>query len=169
MNRLKLRALRSQTSTTTSGVNKALEILRQAFPETDVGTAGANTIPVSLPRKDLPTYLLPNNKVQPWELLTLKAAAYNRYPNFFNASCCFFGSLGRDISRLKPVSIVRPTVLALDLAKVMTSLGIIHSFEVGQRLDQVGDHAYLWPKGEIPESVADLQLYPKTFLKLNLR
>jgi hypothetical protein len=173
MDRAKLRALKSTVTTTTA--SNALEILRQAFPlsselHSTLGrNSGRNGIAVPLPRKDHPTYVLPNNKEQPWELLPTKAAAYAAYPNFFNASCGFFGSIGRDVSRGKPSCVIRPSVLALDLSKALQNLGIIRSFEVAQHLDRISDRDYVWPEGEHPQSAEELRLYPQSFLRLNLR
>ena len=63
-------------------------------------------------------YLMPSNNSQQWGLLPMKAAAYGHYPNIFNASCGFFGSINRDLKLGRPCSIIRVTKLALDMAKV---------------------------------------------------
>ncbi|GAX74868.1 hypothetical protein CEUSTIGMA_g2314.t1 [Chlamydomonas eustigma] len=135
------------------------------------GKTSKNTIPVVLPRKDQPIYLLGSSSQhgEPSRLLPMKAAAYKQYPNFFNVSCGFFGSIGRDLQRRKPCSIVRVSKLAVDLAKICRNLGIISSYEVGQKLDLLGDHDYVWQDHMEPDHASELTFYKYKYLKLNLR
>lgn len=93
---------------TTLHADKALKILKHAFPGSGLNIS-ANNLAVPLPHKDIPTYLLTNNKAQPWELLPTKAAALEQYPNFFNAACMFFGSINRDLVNRVPLCVVPPT------------------------------------------------------------
>jgi hypothetical protein len=91
----------------------------------DMGAQSSkNTTPVVLPRKSQPVYVLGSSSRnnEPSGLLPMKAAAYKQYPNLFNASCGFFGSIGRDLQRGKPCSIVRVSKVALDLAKVLMAM-----------------------------------------------
>ncbi len=69
-------------------------------------------------RHDQPVYVLPSNRPQPSCLLPMKAAAYQQYPNFFNASCYVFGSINRDLKLQRPACILRVSKVALDLSKV---------------------------------------------------
>lgn len=99
----------------------------------------------------------------------MKAAAYAEYPNFFNNSCMFFGSIDRDLKLGRPCSILRVSKLALDLAKVLRNLGILTSYQIGQRLDRLGENDYMWQTDLEPEHVSELKLYSYKFLRLNLR
>eukprot|EP00198_Chlamydomonas_reinhardtii_P002316 XP_001691652.1 predicted protein [Chlamydomonas reinhardtii] len=107
----------SKLRQTTATAARAAEVMRAAFPGATHETAGRNTIAVQLPRKDVPTYVMANQRPQPWELLPMKAAAMTQYPNFFNNSCTFFGSIKRDVVNGVPFCLLRPSRLALDMAK----------------------------------------------------
>jgi hypothetical protein len=103
---------------TTATAGRAAELLRKALPGS-AGTQGhGGDLSVQLPRRETPTYVLANQRPQPWELLPMKAAAMAQYPNFFNNSAVFFGSLNRDVTNNVPFCLIRPSRLAIDLAKV---------------------------------------------------
>ena len=136
---------------------------------TTTGNISSNVLALPQPRKHQPLHLQPSGRPQPWELLPTRAAAYQRYPNVFNSTCMFFGSISRDLSRRLPASLVRPTKVGLDLAKMMRNLGIISSFEIFQRVEQCRDEDFLWPKDLEPGSLTELALYKHRYLKLNLR
>lgn len=150
----------------TASAALAARIVRQALGH-EAGSK--HTIPVSLPRKDHPVYLMPTKQAQPWGLWPMKAAAYAQYPNFFSNSCTFFGSIDRDIKLGRPHSILRVSKLSLDLAKVMRNLGILGSFHIGQKLEHLGDNDYVWQEDLEPEHVSELKLYKYKYLKLGLR
>ncbi|MEW5316827.1 MAG: hypothetical protein WDW38_008173 [Sanguina aurantia] len=153
---------------TTLHAEKALHILKHAFPGSGLNIS-ANNLAVPLPHKDIPTYLLTNNKAQPWELLPTKAAALEQYPNFFNAACMFFGSINRDLVNRVPLCVVPPTKVGLDLALVLRNLGIINDFELFQKRSRLRKGDMLWPRGKEPEDMIDVKLYMQTHLRLKLR
>lgn len=159
---------------TTATAAKASGILRAAFPDavpvpSTSSRSSKAAIEVWLPRKKAPTYVLANQQVQPWELLPLKSAAMAQYPNFFNNSCVFFGSMKRDVVGGLQHCLVRPTKLAIDLAKVTRNLGIIEGFEVVQKHARLGEHDFVWQRGEEPQDVRDVKLFKHALLKLHLR
>ena len=51
----------------------------------------------------------------------------------------------------------------------MRNLGIISSFQVGQKLHLLQDSDYVWQEGLEPEHASELALYKYKYLKLNLR
>ncbi|KAG2423534.1 hypothetical protein HXX76_015281 [Chlamydomonas incerta] len=146
--------------------------MRSAFPGAVHDTAGRNTIAVQLPRKDVPTYVMANQRPQPWELLPMKAAAMAQYPNFFNNSCTFFGSIKRDVVNGVPFCLLRPSRLALDMAKVARNLGIVDGFEVVQRRSRLGAHDFVWlpeQQPQEPEHLYDTSLFRQRLIRLHLR
>ncbi|GFR53255.1 hypothetical protein Agub_g16032 [Astrephomene gubernaculifera] len=146
---------------------RAAGVLRAAFP---AERATENNIAVQLPRRDVPTYVLPNNKAQPWELLPMKAAAMAEYPNFFNNSCTFFGSMKRDIVNGLPFCLLRPSRLAIDLSKVVRNLGIVDGFEVVQRRRKLGQHDFVWTSDQPePDHIYDVALFKQRLIRLHLR
>ncbi|GLC39924.1 hypothetical protein PLESTB_001821100 [Pleodorina starrii] len=152
---------------TTSTLGRAASILRSAFPAERLSD---KSVVVQLPRRDVPTYILPNQRMQPWELLPMKAAAMSQYPNFFNNSCVFFGSLKRDVVNGLPFCLVRPTRLAIDLAKVVRNLGIVDGFELVQRRDRLRPYDFVWtPDQPEPEDMYDVALFPHRRIRLHLR
>ncbi|GIL68820.1 hypothetical protein Vafri_22015 [Volvox africanus] len=152
---------------TTTTLRRATGILRSAFPAEQLS---GNGLAVHLPRGDVPTYVLPNQRAQPWELLPMKAAAMAEYPNFFNYSCVFFGSLKRDVLNGLPFCLVRPTRLTIDLAKVVRNLGIVDDFEIVQRRDRLRPHDFVWtPDQPEPEDMYDVALFPHRRIRLHLR
>ena len=159
---------------TTATAGKAAAVLRAAFPDASPSPStssrrSSDAIEVWLPRKKAPTYVLANQQVQPWELLPMKSAAMAQYPNFFNNSCVFFGSIKRDVVGGLQHCLVRPTKLAIDLAKVTRNLGIIEGFEVVQKHQRLGEHDFVWQRGVEPQDVRDVKLFKHALLKLHLR
>lgn len=69
---------------------------------------------------------------------------------------------------MHPAYMRRPQV-ALDLAKVLRNLGIIASFQIGQKVDLLKGTDYVWDQNKEPEHVSEVALYQKKYLKLNLR
>ncbi|GIL90562.1 hypothetical protein Vretimale_17521 [Volvox reticuliferus] len=152
---------------TTTTLRRAAGILRSAFPAEQLS---GTDLAVHLPRSDVPTYVLPNQRAQPWELLPMKAAAMAEYPNFFNYSCVFFGSLKRDVLNGLPFCLVRPTHLTIDLAKVVRNLGIVDGFEIVQRRDRLRPHDFVWTSDQPePEDMYDVALFPHRRIRLHLR
>ncbi|KAG2497526.1 hypothetical protein HYH03_004674 [Edaphochlamys debaryana] len=178
---------------TTNTAARAARLLQDAFPlgAPSIGTnpdvpagdtppspraarrplKGNSGIAVPLPRRDVPTYVLPNQTVQPWELLPMKAAAQAEYPNFFNASCAFFGSIKRDVTNDVPFCLLRPTKLALDLAKLSRNLGIVDGFDIVQsRRRRLGPDDFVWtPDMPEPRDVYDVALFKHRLIRLHLR
>ncbi|PNW69880.1 hypothetical protein CHLRE_17g696550v5 [Chlamydomonas reinhardtii] len=162
----------SKLRQTTATAARAAEVMRAAFPGATHETAGRNTIAVQLPRKDVPTYVMANQRPQPWELLPMKAAAMTQYPNFFNNSCTFFGSIKRDVVNGVPFCLLRPSRLALDMAKVVRNLGIVDGFEVVQRRSRLGAHDFVWlpeQQPQEPEHLYDTSLFRQRLIRLHLR
>lgn len=54
-------------------------------------------------------------------------------------------------------------------SQVMRNLGIISSFQVGQKLDMLQASDYVWQEGLEPEHSSELALYKFKYLKLDLR
>lgn len=121
-----------------AGVERAAQVLNHSGSMQAVGSsaptgsklATGNTIIVPQIHGKTPLHILPNQHPQPWELMPLRAAAMRDYPNFLNVSTGFFGSLNRDIKGSMPFCLLKPNRLALDLAKVVTNLGIVASFDL---------------------------------------
>ena len=153
------------------------------------GRISKNTIPLLLsPRRKQPTYLFNSNE-QPVDLLPMKVraadalpcntrsflslfiqvAAFREYPNFFNVSCNFFNSIGRDQQCRRPQSVIRVTSTSLDLAKVLRNLGIISSFQIGQKTNHLSSEEYIWQPEDEPAHAAELKVYKQKFLRLDLR
>ncbi|EFJ49842.1 hypothetical protein VOLCADRAFT_104092 [Volvox carteri f. nagariensis] len=157
----------SKIHQTTTTLSRATGILRSAFPGEHFADKG---LAVQLPRSDVPTYILPNQNPQPWELMPMKAAAMAQYPNFFNYSCVFFGSLKRDVLNGLPFCLLRPTRLSIDLSKVVRNLGIVDGFELVQRRDRLRPYDFVWtPEQPEPEDMYDVALFPHRRIRLHLR
>ncbi|KAL6755464.1 hypothetical protein V8C86DRAFT_2677328 [Haematococcus lacustris] len=161
---------------------KALELLRYAFPTTSgappdsMGQLAALSSPNTLlvPRGNRsnlkpPLHVMDAGFPHPWELLPMRAAALQQYPNFFAQSTMFFGSIQTAVTNRLEQQIVRPSKLGLDLAKLLRNLGILRSFEVVQRLTDCRAKDYVWPAGQEPAHYSELALYPYAYLKLGIR
>lgn len=163
-----LNPLVSKMHQTTSTLERARRILRTVFPAAE--QLSDKGLAVQLPHRDVPTYILPNQTAQPWELLPMKVAAMAQYPNFFNHSCIFFGSLKRDVLNNLPFCLVRPTRLSIDLAKVVRNLGIVDDFEIVQRRDRLRPYDFVWtPDQPEPEDMYDVALFPHRRIRMHLR
>ncbi|KAG2431336.1 hypothetical protein HYH02_013326 [Chlamydomonas schloesseri] len=121
----------------------------------------------------------------------MKAAAMAQYPNFFNNSCTFFGSIKRDVVNGVPFCLLRPSRLALDMAKaregnwgsegglgskglgsVVRNLGIVDGFELVQRRHRLGAHDFVWlpeQQPQEPEHLYDTTLFRQRLIRLHLR
>lgn len=51
----------------------------------------------------------------------------------------------------------------------MRNLGIVSSFQVGQKLDLLQTSDYVWQQGLEPERASELATYKYKYLKLDLR
>ncbi len=154
---------------TKATAGRAAALLRSAFPIEHAKTSDTN-IGVQISRRDVPTYVLPNSGAQPWELLPMKAAAMAQYPNFFNNSCMFFGSINRDVTNGVPFCLLRPTRLAIDLAKVTRNLGIVDGFSVVQKRHKLSPHDFVWTSDQPePQDMYDIALFKHRYLRLQLR
>nr|8A22_Bh Chain Bh, uS8m [Polytomella magna]8APN_Bh Chain Bh, uS8m [Polytomella magna]8APO_Bh Chain Bh, uS8m [Polytomella magna] len=149
-------------------VNRAASIINSIFPEFS-HESHRNQLAVPLPRKEIPTYIMQNAKVQPWALLPTKAAAYAQYPNFFRSSSLFFGSLNREIVNRRPYSLLPADKLSMDLAQVCTNLGILNGWDIVQKREKLKDLDFVWPANELPRDHHEVKLFKHLHLRLALK
>lgn len=136
----------SAASPSTRGVSLACQIVRSSLRG---GSGANNTVPVMLPRRGHPLYLLPSRRGQPWGLLPMKAAAYAEYPNIFNNACTLFSSINRDVKLGRPSSIVRVSKVCTmgtphACAHLRAALMHVHTFITLLLLRLLLMHRWLW-------------------------
>lgn len=68
------------------------------------------TLVVPNPRHSrLPRHVLANDRPQPWQLLPMRAAAMQQYPDFFGQSCQFFASIHTAVLKGAATQLLRPS------------------------------------------------------------
>ena len=88
---------------------------RQLLPAADLAASVAafsshGNLVVPDPRhRKLPLHVLANERPQPWLLLPMRAAALQRYPDFFGQSALFFSSLQGAVLKGASRQLLRPS------------------------------------------------------------